>query len=227
MTKDRLTWGLSVALHLCLFFFFLLATMQHIDEDNNIKGGPFFSIDAASMGTPQSGKTTPPPEPGEDSPNQQPHSEAQVGVNSGGGNLWGTGDSASLGNSYTESTLGVHMRYPNGWSYLDQKVKKQLDGITFLGPATSNGQIPYIHMKVQDKYLFNPGRYKQSVDMGKSKAYYNEPEILEEQYTFEVYVRTENDQDYLFKLIVKGEPAFHEFKPVFLAMLQTFSFRGN
>ena len=40
-------------------------------------------------------------------------------------------DTSALMQVYKESTLNVSLKYPKGWTYLDQNLKDKLDGITF------------------------------------------------------------------------------------------------
>ncbi|HPI36914.1 MAG TPA: hypothetical protein PK397_03115 [Ignavibacteriaceae bacterium] len=133
-------------------------------------------------------------------------------------------DTTSLKQIYKESTLNVRIKYPLGWSFLDQNVKNKLDGVTFLGPAIGDKTPPYVHIEVNEKYLFNPSRYKYTIKTDKYDMYYNDPEELENQVTQIVYIRTGDDEDYSVKLIVHGMDAFREYQPVFFGMIKTFKF---
>jgi len=135
-------------------------------------------------------------------------------------------DTTRLTQIYRESTLNVRIKYPLGWSFLDQNVKNKLDGVTFLGPAIGDKTPPYVHIEVNEKYLFNPSRYKYKVNTDKYEMYYNDPEEIENQVTQIVYIRTGADEDYSVKLIVEGMATFNEYQPVFFGMIKTFKF-GN
>ncbi|MBI2420095.1 MAG: hypothetical protein HYV28_19715, partial [Ignavibacteriales bacterium] len=191
-------------------------------------GGSFMPLDAlgATGQNSTQAENVEPPKTDEEAQNQkQQGTEDQGG--SGSGSLLGKADTSSLKGVYSEPSLGVSIRYPNGWTYLDQSLRKKLDGITFLGTPTANGEVPYVHVKVQEKYLFNPSRYKSNSPEEKFTLYFNDPEILEGQYSLEMYVRTETDNDFMIKLIIHSEAAYKEFNPVFLAMVKTFGYKGK
>jgi len=133
-------------------------------------------------------------------------------------------DTTGLRNIYSEKTLNVRIKYPAGWTFIDQNVKKKLDGVTFWGLADIYDPPPYIHLEVKEKYLFNPSRYKYSEEMDDYTIFYNDPEETADQYTQIIYIRTNDDEDYSLKLIMKGKDAFKTFQPVFFGMLKTFKF---
>jgi hypothetical protein len=133
-------------------------------------------------------------------------------------------DTSGLRNIYAERTLGVKIRYPAGWNFIDQNVKNKLDGVTFWGLTNIYNPPPYIHLEVKEKYLFNPSRFKYSQSFRNYKIYYNDPEEMSDQYTQIIYIRTEKEEDYSLKLIMKGKDSFITFQPVFFGMLKTFSF---
>ena len=125
---------------------------------------------------------------------------------------------------YRESTLEVTLKYPNGWTYIDQNVKNKLDGITFWLVKGNYNPPPYVHLEVKEKYLFNPARFKYKMELNGSTAYYNNPEELEGQISQVVYIRTDSDEDYSLKLIMKGREEFKSFQPVFFSMIKSFKF---
>jgi hypothetical protein len=135
-------------------------------------------------------------------------------------------DTTGLNNVYSEPTLNVKIKYPAGWSFIDQNVKNRLDGVTFWGLANVYNPPPYIHLEVKEKYLFNPSRYKYSAEYDDYTIFYNDPEEMSDQFTQIIYIRTRDDEDYSLKLIMKGEESFKTFQPVFFGMLKTFRF-GN
>lgn len=144
---------------------------------------------------------------------------------SGYHNFDGTGnDTSGLEQVYTENTLNVKIKYPLGWTFVDQDRHNRLDGVTFWA---SNGVFyppPYIFLEVKEKYLFNPSRYNFNTKLENSTAYYNDPEELEGQVSQVFYIRTDTDEDYSIKLIMNGKETFIAFQPVFFAMIKSFNF---
>jgi len=135
-------------------------------------------------------------------------------------------DTSNIKQIYKESTLNVSVRYPNGWIYLDQNVKNKLDGVTFWAVQGNYEIPPYVHLEVQDKYIFNPSRYKYKMERKGNIYYYNEPEELEGFITQIIYIRTDSDEDYSIKLMVKGKETFKSFQPIFFSMAKSLRF-GN
>ncbi len=133
-------------------------------------------------------------------------------------------DTTGLRNLYSEKTLDVRIKYPDGWTFIDQNVKKKLDGVTFWGMADIYDPPPYIHLEVKEKYLFNPSRYKYSEEYEDYSIYYNDPEETAGQYAQVIYIRTNSSEDYSLKLIMKGKDSFRTFQPLFFGMLKTFKF---
>lgn len=135
-------------------------------------------------------------------------------------------DTSNLVQIYSESTLDVSIKYPAGWTYIDQNVKSKLDGVTFWTTSTKFNPPPYVHVEVKDKDLFNAGRFKHNYKTRNYTAYYNEPVELEGQITQIIYIRTNTEKDFSLKLIMKGREAFREFQPVFFGMVKSFKY-GN
>jgi len=133
-------------------------------------------------------------------------------------------DTTGLKNIYSENTLNVRIKYPSGWTFIDQNVKNKLDGVTFWGLSNIYNPPPYIHLEVKEKYLFNPSRYKYNQELDDYTIYYNDPDEMAGTVTQVIYIRTEDDEDYSLKLIMKGKDSFKTFQPVFFGMLETFSF---
>ncbi len=133
-------------------------------------------------------------------------------------------DTTGLVQVYKENTLDVSLKYPAGWTYLDQNVKNTLDGVTFWTTSTKYNPPPYVHIEVKDKDLFNPRRFRHSYKTRNYTAYYNEPEKLSGQVTQIIYIRTNTEKDFSLKLIMKGEEAFKSFQPVFFGMVKSFKF---
>ncbi len=136
-------------------------------------------------------------------------------------------DTTDLDQTYKESTLNVTIKYPAGWTFLDQDVRNKLDGVTFWSSAGNFQPPPYIHLEVKDKELFSPGRYRYKTKMGNFELYYNDPEVLENQYSQTIYIRTESDEDFSLRLIMVGKDAFRSFQPIFFGMIKTFKFGSS
>ena len=142
-------------------------------------------------------------------------------------NMFLLSDTSGLYQIYKEPTLDVSIRYPVGWTYIDQDVKDKLDGVTFWATNSIYSPPPYVHIEVKDKYLFNPNRYKYSIKTDDYTAYYNNPEELSGQVSQEVYIRTGIDEDFSIKLIMDGMESFKTFQPVFFGMIKTFKFDNS
>jgi hypothetical protein len=138
--------------------------------------------------------------------------------------LFWNADTVGLQNTYNESTLDVEIKYPYGWTFLDQNAKNRLDGVTFWGSTNLYNPPPYIHLEVMDKYLFNPAKFKYNSEFENYIIYYNDPEEMSNQFTRLLYIRTETDVDYELKLIMKGKEQFESFEPLFFGMVKSFSF---
>ncbi|MHB8578492.1 MAG: hypothetical protein ACYDA4_01360 [Ignavibacteriaceae bacterium] len=135
-------------------------------------------------------------------------------------------DTTGLDQIYHERTLNVTLKYPNGWTYIDQDVKHKLDGVTFWFEQTNIMPPPYVHLEVEDKDLFEPSRFKSTTEINGNKIYFNDPEELEGQITQTLYIRTSSDEDYSIKLIIEGKTYFNSFLPIFWGMVKSFKF-GN
>ncbi len=133
-------------------------------------------------------------------------------------------DTSGLDQIYKESTLDVTIKYPAGWTYVDQDIKNKLDGVTFWSNLGNYSPPPYVHLEVKDKDLFSQVRYKYKSKMNGYTVYYNNPEKLEDQIMQTFYIRTNSDQDFSLELIMEGEEAFKSFQPVFFGMIKSFKF---
>lgn len=135
-------------------------------------------------------------------------------------------DTTNLDQIYSEPTLNISIKFPKGWSFIDQNKKKKLDGVTFWANDGSYNPPPYIHLEVVDKDMFNEQRYSYKMDLEKFRAYYNDPEEMQGYVTQIIYIRTDDDEDFKLKLMLKGENEFKLFRPRFWAILKSFNF-GN
>jgi len=137
-----------------------------------------------------------------------------------------TVDTTSLDQVYNDPTLNVTIKYPAGWTYMDQDVNKKLDGVTFWSTIGNYSPPPYINLEVRDKDLFDASRYKYNIKTWGYTIYFNDPEEMEGQVSQVFYIRTNSGEDYSLKLIMKGKEEFKSFQPVFFGMLKSFKF-GN
>jgi len=133
-------------------------------------------------------------------------------------------DTSNLDQVYSEPTLNVSIKYPKGWTFMDQNKKKKLDGVTFWATDGSYNPPPYIHLEVVDKDMFIENRYAYKIDMEEFQTYYNDPEEIQGYITQIYYLRTEEDEDFRLKLMMKGENEFKLFQPRFWAILKSFNF---
>jgi hypothetical protein len=140
-------------------------------------------------------------------------------------NFEGAGnDTSELVQVYAEKTLNVKIKYPIGWTFVDQDRHNKLDGVTFWASNGIFNPPPYIFLEVKEKYLFNPSRFKFNTQLENSIAYYNDPEELEGQVSQVFYIRTNSDEDYSIKLIMTGKDTFKAFQPIFFTMIKSFNF---
>ena len=133
-------------------------------------------------------------------------------------------DTTNLDQVYSEPTLNVSIKYPRGWTFIDQNKKKKLDGVTFWSTDGLYNPPPYIHLEVVDKDMFLEKRYAYKIDLEEAKTYYNDPEEIQGYITQIFYIRTEGDEDFILKLMMKGENEFKLFQPRFWAILKSFNF---
>lgn len=133
-------------------------------------------------------------------------------------------DTTDLDQIYSEKTLNLSIKYPKGWTYIDQTKKNKLDGVTFWSVEGIYNPPPYIHLEVVEKYLFNPSRYKYKAKQFNCEWYFNDPVNLEGQISQEIYIRTDNDEDFSVKLIMKGEEQFRAFQSKFFAIVKSLEY---
>lgn len=136
-------------------------------------------------------------------------------------------DTTLLDQLYQESSLNVSIKYPKGWVFVDQNVKNKLDGVTFWASDGLYNPPPYIHLEVKEKYYFNEQKYKYQIEFDDCIAYYNDPEIIDNYFIQNVYLRTETSEDFNIKLMMIGEEAFKSFQPRFFGMIKTFNFGSS
>jgi len=135
-------------------------------------------------------------------------------------------DTTSLQQIYSEPSLNVSIKYPDGWTFVDQNVDKKLDGVTFWAGSSTFNPPPYVHLEVCDRNLFNESRYKHNISLRDAVVYFNDPENLADYYSQTFYFRTESNEDFRLKLTIKGEQAFRSYCPTFYGMLKSFRFSG-
>lgn len=136
-------------------------------------------------------------------------------------------DTTNLDQIYAEETLNLSIKYPRGWTYIDQNRKNKLDGVTFWSLEGIYNPPPYIHLEVVEKYLFNPNRYKYKARQFNCEWYFNDPVNIEGQISQEIYVRTDSKEDFVVKLIMKGEEQFKSFQSKFFAIVKSLSWSSR
>lgn len=134
-------------------------------------------------------------------------------------------DTTNLDQVYAEKTLNLSIKYPRGWTYIDQNKKNKLDGVTFWSVEGIYNPPPYIHLEVVEKYLFNPNRFKYKAKQFNCEWYFNDPINLEGQISQEIYIRTETDEDFIVKIIMVGNEQFRSFQPKFYAIVKSLDFK--
>ncbi len=133
-------------------------------------------------------------------------------------------DTTDLDQVYNEPTLNVSIKYPKGWTFIDQNKKKKLDGVTFWASDGQYDPPPYIHLEVVRNDLFIEKRFSYKMELEKYQAYYNDPEEMQGYMTQIIYIRTGNEEDFRLKLMMKGSSQFYSFQPRFWAILKSFNF---
>ena len=136
-------------------------------------------------------------------------------------------DTTNLDQIYNEPTLNVSIKYPRGWTFIDQNKNKKLDGITFWASDGLYNPPPYIHLEVVSNDMFIEKRFKYKTELEKYEAFYNDPEEMQGYLSQIVYIRTDTDEDFKLKLMMKGKAEFYSFQPKFWAILKSFNFGRN
>ena len=136
-------------------------------------------------------------------------------------------DTTNLDQVYNEQTLNVSIKYPKGWTFIDQNKKKKLDGVTFWASDGQYNPPPYIHLEVVSNDMFIEKRFSYKMELEKYLAYYNDPEEMQGYMTQIFYIRTGNDEDFRLKLMMKGKTEFYSFQPKFWAILKSFNFGSS
>lgn len=215
-------YGVSVLVHLILFL--VIALLVEISPDNENMRSPYLQV-TTGMFTKEKTAFDEIPEAEREAKQELdaeevPEESVSYFYSPDDKNI----DTTGLPNLYSEKTLNVRIKYPGGWTFIDQNVRKKLDGVTFWGLTDIYDPPPYIHLEVRQKYLFNPSRYQHSEELDNYSIHYNDPEETSGQYKQEIYIRTREDVDYSLKLIMRGREQFKTFQPVFFGMLKTFKF---
>ncbi|HEX2984536.1 MAG TPA: hypothetical protein VHO28_13415 [Ignavibacteriales bacterium] len=136
-------------------------------------------------------------------------------------------DTSSLSQIYKESSFNVSMKYPAGWTYLDQHLDAKLEGVIFWPSAAEINPPPYIHLETSDKEYFYPAKFKKKFVYRDKEYYYNEPSEIGGEWQQSVYVRTGTLSDFVIKVIIKGKDNFNKFLPSFYAIVKSFDFNNN
>lgn len=210
---------LSVLFHLLLIAAFILLYSWNNNQSkiNSI----MFSVDTKEYVVEKSSVEEEPTDQTSDQNSQTPEVGEEIETVSFTNLL---ADTTNLDQLYTETSLNVKIKYPKGWAFIDQNKNKKLEGVTFW---VNDGTIippPYLHLEVINKDMFIEKRYKYKTDFEKYIAYYNDPEELQDYLTRVIYIRTEDDQDFQLKLMIKGKKEYESFEPKFWAILKSFDF---
>jgi hypothetical protein len=136
-------------------------------------------------------------------------------------------DTSSLSQIYKESSFNVSMKYPAGWTYLDQHLDSKLEGVIFWPSSAEINPPPYIHLETSDKEYFYPAKFKKKFVYRNKEYYYNEPSEIGGEWQQSVYVRTGAHSDFVIKVIIKGKDNFNKFLPSFYAIVKSFDFNNN
>jgi hypothetical protein len=194
---------------------FVLVTTQDINPDKNSQPHPNRSFPGERKKDNDNTEAAKITEPLKENPGNSFYSLANTNA-----------DTTNLDQVYQEPTLNVTMKYPAGWTYIDEDVNKKLDGVTFWSTIGNYSLPPYINLEVKDKDLFDAGRYKYNIKTWKYTVFYNDPEEMENQVSQVFYIRTNSSEDFSLKLIMSGKDEFKSFQPIFFGMLKSFKF-GN
>ena len=136
-------------------------------------------------------------------------------------------DTTNLDQVYTEPSLNVSIKYPKGWTFIDQNKKNKLDGVTFWASDGQYDPPPYIHLEVVNSEMFIEKRFSYRMELEKYQAFYNDPEEIQGYMSQIVYIRTGNEEDFRLKLMMKGKTEFFSFQPKFWTILKSFNFGSN
>ena len=228
--KSILSTSMSFAFHLIVIFFVFIMMNEFTEKGR--KSSPFIQISSQEIErNNQSGNDNPLKNNGKkpDNAKMEQKQLKKENIKSTDQSIYTNFsnmplDTTSLDQIYHESSFNVTIRYPNGWTYIDQDVKNKLDGVTFWFSKSNISPPPYVHLEVEDRDLFDPQQYKYSTEINGCKVFYNSPEILENQVSQTLYIRTNYEVDYSLKLIIKGKKAFDSFQPIFFGMVNSFKF---
>ena len=222
-----LSFGLSVVFHSLIFFLALTYNQFSVSSNTTLRKSFATSLqflleqqpESVSAATKESSQST------DAISSEQPKPES--GLTTSLVNPFTGADTTALKQVYSESTLNVKVKFPVGWTYIDQNLKKKLDGVTFYADPRLFNPPPYVHLEVVEKYLFNPARFSQKTKTSKCEYYYNNPEELEGTFSQIIYIKTSAKEDFIIKLIVKGKEPFYRFLPSFWGIVQSFDFGGS
>jgi len=136
------------------------------------------------------------------------------------------GDSSIFSNVYTERSLNIRMNYPQGWIFVDQHKNDIFEGVIFiLNEIGNSGNNPFISLYLKNKSFFSESKYKYKISYLNFDAYFNDEEKIGSKVIQEVYIRTNDDFDFIFKLQVSDIEDFKVLQSYFFYMLKSFNFR--
>jgi len=134
-------------------------------------------------------------------------------------------DTSSLHYSYSDPTYSVKLKYPGGWTFVDQSVKNKLKGVTFWKTSSNSNPPPFIYLKIVDKNNFNPDKFSNSKIFNKFTVYFNDPTFADGMINQTIYIRTYDKIDFIVDLIVKEDDEFRNLQPKFYGMIKTLEVR--
>ncbi len=132
-------------------------------------------------------------------------------------------ETSSLEQYYSDPTNNITLRYPTGWTFLDNYVQGKLKGVTFWDISAHSSPPPFVHLKIVDKQNFKPNRFLYSKVFVKFTAYFNDPKISNNKIEQKIYLRTDTGcrYDIIIDLVVKDGKEFKDLQPKFFGMIGT------
>lgn len=135
-------------------------------------------------------------------------------------------DTTNITNEYVENSFNIRIKYPNDWVFVDQHKDNKFEGVVFFFNSFVDdfGNTPFISLYLKDKNYFSSESYSYKSSTDYYTIYFNDPYVMGNKKIFELYLRTNEDFDFLFKLQANDDNEFDFYKMKFLYMLKTFKF---
>lgn len=119
------------------------------------------------------------------------------------------------------------MRYPKEWTFVDQHQNDKFSGVVFLYQGLQFQIPPYVSLQIKDKEYFKASNYKYYIEYHGFKAYFNPQIDIGNETVQEVYIRSSENYDFIFKISIREKARFREFQQIFFNMLQSFNFGSS